>query len=153
MRVYRLVKERYAPSGLDGAGAKLYGGRWNLRGQALLYTSDSIALTALELLVHLHRSEILNSYHLITLDVPDAALLTLDDAELPADWRADPPPASTAAIGAAWLKGASSIGLLVPSVLIPKQRNILLNPAHPDFPAAAATAAFEPFDFDSRLVR
>lgn len=146
-------KERYAASALDGLGAELYGGRWNPKGQALIYTSDSVSLAALELLVHLHRSEILNAYCLVTLDVPDADLLVLDERELPSDWRGDPVPASTVAIGRAWLKGASSLALAVPSVLIPQQRNVLLNPVHSAFADVAKTATLAPFDFDPRLHR
>ena len=151
MRVYRLVKERFRDSALDGAGAKLYGGRWNPKGLAVVYSSDSISLAALELLVHLHRGQVLDHYLLITLEVPDADLLVLDDSQLPTDWRADPAPASTAAIGAAWLRDQASLALAVPSTLVPRQRNVLLNPAHPHFAALAATAGFEAFGFDPRL--
>jgi RES domain-containing protein len=153
MRVYRLVKERFADTALDGSGAKTYGGRWNRKGHATVYTSDSIALAALELLVHLHRSEALNRYRLFTLDLPDDDVLILDDAGLPADWREDPPPVSTAAIGSAWLTGGQSLALSVPSVLIPQQRNLLLNPGHAASGAVFATAIHQPFDFDPRLVR
>lgn len=153
MRVYRLVKERFAERALDGSGAKTYGGRWNRKGDAVVYASDSVALAALELLVHLHRSEVLNRYRLVTLDLPDDAVLILDDAGLPADWRDDPAPASTAAIGTAWLTGGQSLALSVPSVLIPQQRNLLLNPAHGASGAVFATAILHPFVFDPRLVR
>jgi RES domain-containing protein len=81
--VYRLVKERYVGSALDGSGAKAHGGRWNSRGVAVVYASDSVALAALELLVHLHRSEVLNRYVLFTLEVPDEAVMALDEAALP----------------------------------------------------------------------
>lgn len=153
MRVYRLVKERFADRALDGSGAKLYGGRWNRKGHAAVYTSDSIALAVLELLVHLHRSEVLNRYRLVTLDLPDNGAMLLDDSGLPADWREDPAPVSTAAIGTAWLTGGRSLALSVPSVLIPQQRNLLLNPGHPASGTVFATATLHPFDFDPRLVR
>jgi RES domain len=55
MLAYRLAKERWAGTALDGSGAKAYGGRWNSPGTAILYASESIALAALELLVHLRR--------------------------------------------------------------------------------------------------
>ena len=153
MRIYRLVKERFADRALDGSGAKTYGGRWNRKGHATVYASDSIALAALELLVHLHRSEVLNRYRLVTLDLPDDEVLVLDDAGLPGDWREDPAPDSTAAIGTAWLTGGQSLALSVPSVLIPQQRNLLLNPAHGAAGAVFSTVTLQPFDFDPRLVR
>ena len=64
MRAYRLAKARYADTALDGSGAKAHGGRWNSKGVPMVYASDSIALAALELLVHLHRGDILNQYRL-----------------------------------------------------------------------------------------
>ncbi len=153
MRVYRLIKERYADSALDGSGARTHGGRWNSKGVAVVYASDSVALAALELLVHLHRSEVLNRYILFTLELPDEAVMVLDDAALPADWRRDPPSSSTAVIGDKWTASAFSLVLAVPSTLVPQQRNVLLNPAHPDFAAVKGAARAEPFNFDLRLLR
>ncbi len=152
MRAYRLVKARYADSALDGSGAKAYGGRWNSKGVAMVYASDTVSLAVLELLVHLHRNEVLNHYRLFGLDLPDASVMRLDPRALPADWRSDPPPSSTAAIGDEWISRRPSLGLAVPSTLVPQQRNLLLNPAHPDFEALVAGASSEPFSFDPRLV-
>ena len=151
MLVYRLVKARYAASALDGSGARTFGGCWNSPGTALIYASESIALAALELLVHLGRGEVLGSYRLFTLSVPDQSILTLDDAALPLDWRADPAPRSTADIGDGWVASGRSLALLLPSTIVPRERNCLLNPAHPEFAAIAAGAADEPFGLDPRL--
>ncbi len=153
MRVYRLVKDRFGDTALDRSGAKFYGRRWNHKGHAVVYSADSIALAALELLVHLHRSEVLNGYCLVMFDLSDDAVLILDDSALPADWRDDPAPVSTAAIGSVWLSGGQSLALSVPSVLIPQQRNLLSNPAHTASGALFETATRQPFDFDPRLGR
>jgi RES domain-containing protein len=153
MLVYRLVKARYAERALDGAGAKTHGGRWSGKGAAMVYASDSIALAALELLVHLQREAVLNAYVLFTLRLPDSQVMLLDRTALPPDWRRDPPSASTAAIGDEWAASGLSLALSVPSTLVPRQSNILLNPAHPAFPALAANTTQEPFDFDPRLLR
>jgi RES domain-containing protein len=153
VRVYRLVKERYADSALDGSGAKAHGGRWNSKGVGVVYASDSVALAALELLVHLHRSEVLNRYVLFALELPPASVMALDEAALPPDWRGDPPPSSTAAIGDEWALSGISLALAVPSTLVPQQSNVLINPAHPDFEALRSAATAEPFNVDPRLVR
>ena len=50
MRVFRICRKAHAA--FDGEGARLYGGRWNRRGTAVVYASESLALAALELLVH-----------------------------------------------------------------------------------------------------
>ena len=152
MRAYRLVKARYADTALDGSGAKAYGGRWNSRGVPMVYASDSIALAALELLVHLHRGEILNQYRLYTLELPDDSTLSLDVGALPVDWRRDPAPLSTAEIGDEWAGSLQSPALAVPSTVVPEQRNILLNPAHKDFRKLIAAVTSAPFDFDPRLI-
>jgi RES domain-containing protein len=151
MRVYRLVKARFAEVAFDGSGAKTYGGRWNSPGVAMLYTSDSVALAALELLVHLHGSEILNRYLLCSLEIPARATMNLDDEALPADWRTDPAPSSTAAVGDEWITRTLSLALSVPSTLVPRQRNLLVNPLHPEFPELLSTATREAFEFDPRL--
>lgn len=151
MRVYRLIKPRYATSALDGTGARLHGGRWSPKGLGLLYTSDTPSLAALELLVHLHRSEALEPYLLFSLEVEDATLMTLDAGALPPGWRNSLAPKSTATIGAQWVASGQSPALAVPSVLIPQQSNVLIAPNHPGFADIAASARSEPFDFDPRL--
>ncbi|WP_333814224.1 RES family NAD+ phosphorylase [Tabrizicola sp.] len=146
MRIWRLTEERHSP-GLDGEGARLWGGRWNSVGQPTVYTSDSLALAALEVLVHLPRNErqkeTLPRYLAIGLDVPD---------ELISD-PGHPPGISSeesVALGDAWLRSASSLGLLVPSRVIPLERNVMLNPRHPAM-VDVQVALTEPFVFDDRL--
>ena len=151
MRAYRLPKARFRDTALDGSGAKTHGGRWNSKAVAVVYASDSISLAALELLVHLHRSAALSDYLLFSLEVPDEEIMWLDEGAVPRDWRTDPPPTSTAAIGDQWVASGLSLGLSVPSSLVPQQRNLLLSPAHAAFQAVAAGASIEPFDFDPRL--
>ena len=153
MRAYRLVKARYADNALDGSGSKAFGGRWNSKGVAMVYASDSIALAVLELLIHLHRAEILNHYTLFELDIAEEQVMSLDDGALPPDWRNDPAPSSTAAIGDEWIASGSSVALTVPSTLVPRQRNILFNPAHGDFEAVIASVSSSPFDLESRLAK
>ena len=50
MLVWRLALGRYKE--LDGEGARLYGGRWNSPGTAMVYAATHIALALLEQLVH-----------------------------------------------------------------------------------------------------
>ncbi len=151
MHAYRLVKARYADAPLDPAGARRYGGRWNSRGVDALYAADSIALAALELLVHLHDSEILGHFVLCEFTLDEDDIQRLDPADLPADWRRNPPPASTRRIGDQWLASGQALALRVPSTLIPQQDNLLINPAHPRFPDLARGVRVTPFRFDPRL--
>lgn len=153
MQVYRLIKAKYADNPLDPQGAKLYGGRWNSKGKAAVYASDSIALAALEILVHLHRHDVLNRFMLCEITVKDQAIMTLAQDSLPEDWRDDPPPNSTMAIGDEWLASGKSLALAVPSTIIPQQFNLIINPNHPGFGKLGESSAIKPFVFDNRLAQ
>ncbi|RYI36000.1 MAG: RES domain-containing protein [Acetobacteraceae bacterium] len=146
MRVWRLCEVKHAP-GLDGEGARLWGGRWNSPGSPLVYTSGSLALATLEVLVHLpqveRRKGKLPHYLAIGLDLPDRYIF---DPDYPASIPSD----ESAALGDAWLGSRSSLALMVPSRVIPLERNVLLNPRHPEM-AKVTVAVNEPFVFDDRL--
>lgn len=152
MRVYHLIKTKFAEDLLYSQGAKHYGGRWNSKGKAALYAGDSISLAALELLVHLHRSEILNHYVPATIELPDKAVMTLDTHALPPDWRGDPTPMSIQTLGDEWLLSHQSLALAVPSTIVPQQYNLVINPEHSGFALLARSIKSEPFVFDRRLV-
>jgi RES domain-containing protein len=67
---------------------------------------------------------------------------------LPANWSSDH--GHTRPLGTTWLSGKKSVALVVPSVVIPLERNILLNPEHPDFDRVSMVDC-KPFFFDPRL--
>lgn len=144
--MWRLAQRHNAPD-IEGEGARLFGGRWNSAGVPLVYASDSLALAALEVLVHLPRIERsrqrIPRYFAIGLDVPDS--LVADPG-----FASEVPLHDSQALGDAWLRSASSLALLVPSRVIPLQRNVLLNPRHPAM-AEVTVALAEPFVFDDRL--
>jgi RES domain-containing protein len=145
MLAYRLAKERWAATALDGSGAKAFGGRWNSPGTAVLYASESIALAALDLVVHLRRDQVLASYRLFTLNIPNPAVRRLDASDLPLDWRADPLLASTAHLGDGWVASRRSLVLLVPSTIVPREHNLLISLTHSDFAMVARDTTSEPF--------
>ncbi len=147
-QAWRIVKEKHAATAFSGEGARLYGGRWNSPGTSVVYTSGSRALAALESLVHLN-PPVMFSYVALSAGFDEA--LVEKAVELPADWRDQPVPASTKAIGDLWVKEARSAVLELPSVIIPGESNFLINPAHPDFQKIAIGKP-EPFGFDSRLL-
>jgi len=153
MRVHRLVKARHAASPLDGEGARRAGGRWNPKGMPLVYGSSTLALAALELLVHLDPAAIPGDLIAIEAEIPEnLPLLHWLPADLPAGWRTDPVQPDLQAKGADWVRTATSGVLLVPSVIVPAEANILINPAHPDA-ARIIVVARNPFSFDPRLFR
>jgi RES domain-containing protein len=135
LRVFRLVKPehggsvREAFSGLGG----LYGdGRWHYQGAMIVYTSASLSLALLETRVHWRPGDF-TRLHQFTGEVPDEVLITLRTSDLPEDWRLYPPAASTRRLGTRWFQAKQSVGLRVPSVIVPEEENCLLNPFHDRF--------------------
>ncbi|WP_436166221.1 RES family NAD+ phosphorylase [Bosea sp. LjRoot9] len=55
-----------------------------------------------------------------------------DPSTLPVGWNAEPAGLESIRYGSAWVAGMGSALLLVPSVIVPEERNALINPLHPD---------------------
>ena len=151
MHVYRLEHYKWAAQAFDGEGAKLYGGRWNSKGQLCVYTAGSEALAILEVLVHLNNRTALKQYRLFQLTLTTDDILSLSHNNLPANWQQQPASIDTARIGDDWLAQQASLALAVPSVIAPREQNILLNPAHAAYQACISTAIELDFLPDPRL--
>lgn len=132
-------------------GASIYGGRWNRKGTSVIYTAASRALCALEVLAN--ADELADDYISISIEIPDSLSITsMSVADLPTGWDSNPSLDATRDIGTAWANGLSTAVLSVPSSVIPRERNYILNPAHPDL-ARIKFCDPEPFYFDDRLGR
>lgn len=149
---WRIVPPKRATDAFSGEGARLYGGRWNSVGVPMVYTAESMALAALEILVHVDAGELLEEYLCIPVSFDKRLVRTLGFDDLPADWRKNPPPVSAQCLGDEWARGCLSAVLEVPSVLIPGESNYLINPAHPNF-GKLETGVPQPFEFDPRLLK
>lgn len=150
MLAYRIVKKRHAVSAFSGDGARTYGGRWNLPGTPLVYAAQTRALAALESLAHFGGAERRMAFVAFEIEIPDGIAMRLEATELPRDWRSGEPIAATQALGSEWQRGGRSAALIVPSVLVPQEHCVLLNPEHPDTDKIMV-AYPEPFEFDPRL--
>ncbi|MGP2409390.1 RES family NAD+ phosphorylase [Yersinia enterocolitica] len=151
MMLYRIVMRRYLASTWTGYGAEIYGGRWNHKGHAAIYLASSVSLAMLETLVHIQDSSTLSEFELFQIEIDDSNIMLLQPQDWPIDWRNDPAPVATMDIGTEWLASESSIGLLVPSTLVPSEHNMLVNPRHKDFQTCLSTAKTLSFAFDPRL--
>lgn len=152
MRLWRVSNKKHAP-GLDGEGARRYGGRWNNRGIALVYSAPTISLATLEIFVHLDPRLPPTNYVLIAIDVPDkASIETLDLAKLPKNWARYPAPPKLATIGDDWAKSRRSLLLKVPSAIVPEEHNILLNPLHDEI-VQCSGQIIRSFEFDARMIK
>ena len=152
MEVYRIAKSAYSTD-QTGLGARLYGARWNRKGTGLVYTSESRALASLEFLVHVPLSLVPSDLKMISIDIPKGlSLEQVSPADLPANWRSSPAPTALAEFGSTWAKSNRSLLLRVPSAIIDKEFNILINPNHPDR-GKITIHEIEDFEIDSRLLR
>lgn len=130
----------YEADDTSGKGAEKTGGRWNRVGTQMLYTSTSRALACLETVVHLSGTLPLNRY-LVQVSVPMAAYkaaVIADPAKL-VGWDAEPAGKVSLDWGSLWATGKSSLLAKVPSIIVPEEWNVLINPAHPDFVSVKAT--------------
>ena len=148
---WRIIKARYADRAFEGQGARLVGGRWNKIGIPMIYTADSLALAALEILVHLPQPEWLKlKFQCIPVKFDIRLVKSLNLMDLPADWDILPPPESTQTIGTEWAVKKKSVLLKVPSTIIREEFNYLINPLHPDFIKLSIGSA-QKFIFDPRI--
>jgi RES domain-containing protein len=150
MRAFRIVKKRHALTAFSGDGARTYGGRWNLPGTPMVYAAQTRALAALESLAHFGGAERQMAFVTFEIEIPDKLALRVEATYLPSDWRGGEPTIATQALGTEWQRAGQSVALIVPSVLVPQEHCILLNPEHPDTDKVLITYP-EPFTFDSRL--
>ena len=151
LTVWRIVKAVYVDQAFTGEGARLYGGRWNSPGLGAIYTADSPALAALELLVQLNDPIQLPNFVLLSAELADDAVLEVATEDLPQNWRSYPAPPELQALGDRWIRQGESLALRVPSVVEPRQYNYVLNPEHPDFRGLRIAPAI-PYFFDMRLL-
>ncbi len=116
-----------------------------------MYASSTLALAAMEALVHFTSNIIPADYVSIAIEIPKAIRVTRWTLrDLPSEWASNPPSARDQALGAEWIASAKTAVLVVPSAVLPDESNVLINPRHPD---AASIKAKRPvrFTFDPRL--
>jgi len=149
MIVYRFTKEIYSHD-ISGEGAKRWGGRWNSPGLSVVYTSYSISLSLLELLIYQSSYEEIVVNRLMSIEVPDSAFQSLAANSLKPNWQTDIDYCRF--IGNEFLQNKKSLLLKVPSAIIPDEYNIMINPAHPEF-VKCTLASSRLFEFDTRLFK
>ncbi|MBI5316431.1 MAG: RES domain-containing protein [Nitrospirae bacterium] len=151
MRVWRIIPKLHLSQAFDGEGARQFGGRWNRIGTRVVYTSATLSLAALEFFVNLDRDTEPDQLVAISADIPDDLRIGhIEVSDLPKNWRSYPVPEELQDFGTAWVASASTAMLVVPSAVIPDERNYLLNPAHPDFKRLRLNRP-EAFHFDPRM--
>jgi RES domain-containing protein len=153
--VWRIAKHtrEFAAEELSGGGAAAVGGRWNSEGKQVVYAATSISLCVLETLAHLGDDVHCRNRFLVAIDIParlweKRSLLSAED--LPVTWLAEPAGMDTVRLGDQWLTQANELLLLVPSVIVPEEFNLMINPSQKNASQIKARVV-RPFVYDPRL--
>lgn len=142
----------FSADDLSGAGARISGGRWNEAGTAMVYASGSRALACLETIVHLNAGGLPLNRYLVEIEVPEDVWGAAETATPGIGWDAEPAGHVSIGHGTGWAAARRSALLLVPSVIVSEETNVLINPAHPDSRRIAARK-LRKWLYDPRLVR
>ena len=150
--VWRIAAEvpAYSANDMTGIGARLTGGRWNSVGRPMLYCASTVALAAMESMAALGTDVLPYNRFLVRLDVPEMVWAARETLAPPPGWDAIPEGRASISAGDAWAASLRSLILLVPSVIVPEERNILINPVHPAATAITATTVRR-WSYDPRL--
>jgi len=152
IRLFRISNSEHI-NDISGTGARIYGGRWNHPGYPAIYISGSRSLAALEFLVHVPMALAPENLSIVEINIQKNVKRELiTENQLPSNWRDYPAPGQLANIGTNWIKANSSLLLDIPSAVVDKEINTLINPLHPDI-KHINVAIMEKFLFDSRLFK
>jgi len=155
--VWRIATDtrNYESDDLSGAGAKTTGGRWNEIGDPVVYASETQALACLETVVHLNAGGLPLNRYLVSVTIPAgvwARARTETPGSLPVGWDADPSGRASVQFGTAWIRSMASALLRVPSVIVPDEYHLLINPQHSDSKAISAVK-IRKWLYDPRLTK
>jgi len=115
----------------------------------MIYAAASRALCALEILAG--SRELARDYISVPIEIPDDfPLRSLSIDDLPENWNSPQHPESTRELGTDWAQSKATAILVVPSAVLPREHNDLINPLHPDFLRIVFHPS-ETFAFDERL--
>lgn len=149
-RFFRIAHNQFA-NDLTGYGAELYGGRWNPKGIPAVYAAQSISLATLEKLVH-SEGIIPVNHSLMALDVAEMSeVKKFDVTDLSDSWFTVDTIAQSQQFAMDHLFNTGRFGILVPSIVVPEEHNLVLNPKHPQI-ATVRISRLRPFDLDQRLI-
>jgi RES domain-containing protein len=150
MELFRIVRKKYAED-LSGEGAKLYGGRWNEIGSPCIYTSNNASLCLCEYLVNLPTYLLPSDLQLIQYSIEDNLIQYVEKYQLPEGWNSIPVSNASQKFGSELLKNEGTFAFTVPSVIVPFELNIILNPRSTDFERKVKVIAVEAFKLDNRF--
>jgi RES domain-containing protein len=152
INLWRIAAETrdYKASDLSGRGAAKYPGRWNARGEYVIYAATTLSLAVLETAAHIDDAGLPLNRLVVQLTVPIAtwnARQELKWSAIDPAWCAIPAGKASVELGSAWYKSAKCALLLVPSVVVREENAVLINATHPDAKGIKARTV-RPFDYN-----
>ena len=151
MKLYRISTSEYIDD-LTGTGAKLYGGRWNLKGTPLLYCSENTSLSILEILVHFDGLTVPQNLELSHLELDESLIQKFSTTKFNKIRKSKNAEYEFKNAGQQWIKSGKSLALKVPSVITVNEFNILVNPRHKNFKMLKRIKK-EKLELDERLFK
>lgn len=152
MKAWRLSRFDSQQRTFDGKGARLFPGRWNPSGVPVVYASEHLSLAVLEVLVHARVDQVRIAFHAFEITIPGALMEVVSDEQLPRGWDGAAIARATREFGETWARDRRSVALSVPSVIVRQERNVVLNPLHPEFGKLEIARPMR-FRFGERLLR
>jgi len=147
MLVYRLTIQKYGKE-LQASGIE---GRWNSRGEYVIYTASSRSLALLENLVHRGYSGMNAPFYLFTLELPENTAIQKISKDIFTDAIKNPDGIIISRkAGSDWLRQWKTVVLEVPASVVPEESNFVLNVSHPDFQKIKVVEV-KPFEIERRL--
>ncbi len=150
MEVFRISKEAFSKK-LSASGRA---NRWNLDDQFMIYAGSSRSLSTLELIVHENAVSPAFTYKVMVISIADEDNLyeQVHQADLPKNWRSMDAYPNLQQLGSDWYQNKRSLVLKVPSAIIPKEYNYIINTRHRDFDSMTSLVRTEDYFWDERLI-
>lgn len=137
---YRASYVKNSKTVFSGDGGLHTAGRWNHLGRKVIYCSESISLCTLEWLSHHGLSLSGFNYTRYSITIPDSLITTFAVNDLPDAWDATPSTDISRDFAEETLFASNKhLAIAVPSVIVPEEFNIIINPLHADFLAVTET--------------
>ncbi|HEX3385577.1 MAG TPA: RES family NAD+ phosphorylase [Mucilaginibacter sp.] len=150
MEVFRIAKESFSKQLFASGSAN----RWNFDDQFVIYAGGSRSLSTLELIVHKGSLSPMAKYKVMVISIADDEYLyeQVQQADLPANWRSMLAYPELQKLGGNWYQTNRSLVLKVPSAVVPKEYNYVINTRHPDFEKMVSLIRTENYFWDERLI-
>lgn len=149
MKVFRICLSKYSTQ-LQASGIA---NRWNKYDEFVIYTGESRALSALEMVVHKSSLKMVPDYKILTIGLTDdIQIKEVDKSTLPKNWKNLESYVGLQSIGSQWYNSQESPVLKVPSVIIEEEFNYVINTRHPHFHTMIFLEECKDFNWDKRLM-